>query len=133
MYNTELKEVGLKVTLPKLRVLEVLKQDTSQYITAEDVYKTLLEQGRGMRLTIIYRVLAQFEEVGLVQRLHFEDKPARYTLATENVRNHLVCTTSDKVEGFTDTTIEEYIKEVAKDKGFKVDKYSLTVYGTFEE
>ena len=133
MSNMELKKVGLKVTLPRLTVLEVLKQDTPQYVTAEDVYRILLEQDRGMRLTTIYRVLAQFEDVGLVQRLHLEGGPARYTLATESVCNHLICTTSGKVEGFMDAVIKERINEIAKNNGFKVDRYSLTAYGTFKE
>ena len=133
MSSKELKEVGLKVTLPRLNVLRVLKQSTPQYLTAEDIYTTLIEQDEGIGLATVYRVLAQFEEAGLIQRLNFEGSPTLYTLATGNTYNHLVCSTSGKIGGFIDPVIDRRIKEIAKDKGFKVDKYSLTVYGTFEE
>ena len=133
MSSEELKEVGLKVTLPRLNVLRVLKQSTPQYLTAEDIYTTLIEQDEGIGLATVYRVLAQFEEAGLIQRLNFEGSPTLYTLATGNTYNHLVCSTSGKIGGFIDPVIDRRIKEIAKDKGFKVDKYSLTVYGTFEE
>ena len=132
MSSKELKEVGLKATLPRLNVLRVLKQSTPQYLTAENVYKTLMEQGEGIGPATVYRVLAQFEEAGLIQRLNFEGSPALYTLATGNTYNHLVCSTSGEIGRFTDPIIDKRIKEIAKDKGFKVDKYSLTVYGTFE-
>ena len=133
MSSKELKAVGLKVTLPRLNTLKVLKQSTSQYLTAEDVYKTLIEQDEGIGLATVYRVLAQFEEAGLIQRLSFEEHPTLYTLATGSTYNHLVCSTSGEIGGFTDPIIDGRIKEIAKDKGFKIDKYSLTAYGTFEE
>ena len=133
MSSKELKEVGLKTTLPRLNVLGVLKQSTPQDLTAEDVYTTLIEQDEGIGLATVYRVLAQFEEIGLIQCLKFKGSPALYTLATRNTYNYLVCTTSGKIGEFIDPIIDERIKEIAKDKGFKIDKYSLTVYGTFEE
>lgn len=134
MSSAELKKVGLKVTLPRLKVLEMLEQKSEQHhLTAEDVYKALIEQGEEVGLATVYRVLTQFEQAGIVRRLNFENNISVFELDTGDNHDHLVCAKSGVVKEFTDPVIEERIREIAKDKGFEIANHSLVIYGTFQE
>ncbi|HBQ45133.1 MAG TPA: ferric iron uptake transcriptional regulator [Thiomicrospira sp.] len=134
MRSAELKKVGLKVTLPRLKVLEILEQKSEQHhLTAEDVYKALIEQGEEVGLATVYRVLTQFEQAGIVRRLNFENNISVFELDTGDNHDHLVCVKSGVVKEFTDPVIEERIREIAKDKGFEIANHSLVIYGTFQE
>ena len=134
MSNKELKKVGLNITLPRLQVLSVLeKHSKQQFLSAEDVYKILLDWGYGISLSTVYRVLAQFEKTGVVRRLNFDNNVSVFELDKGDNHDHLVCVKSGKITGFSDPIIEERIQEIAKAKGFKITKQSLVVYGTFEE
>ena len=133
MSSTELKKVGLKVTLPRLKVLEILeKRSEKHHLTAEDVYKMLIEQGEEVGLATVYRVLTQFEQAGIVRRLNFENNISVFELDTGDNHDHLVCIKSGKVEEFTDSIIEERIKEITKERGFTLSSHSLVIYGTSE-
>lgn len=133
MSSTELKKVGLKVTLPRLKVLEILeKRSEKHHLTAEDVYKMLIEQGEEVGLATVYRVLTQFEQAGIVRRLNFESNISVFELDTGDNHDHLVCIKSGKVKEFTDAIIEERIREITKERGFTLASHSLVIYGTCE-
>ncbi len=133
MSSSDLKKVGLKVTLPRLKVLEILEKRTEKHhLTAEDVYKMLIEQGEEVGLATVYRVLTQFEQAGIVRRLSFENNISVFELDTGDNHDHLVCTKTGIVKEFTDSIIEQRIKEIAKEKGYKLATHSLVLYGSFE-
>jgi Fur family ferric uptake transcriptional regulator len=132
MSSSDLKKVGLKVTLPRLKVLEILeKRSEKHHLTAEDVYKMLIEQGEEVGLATVYRVLTQFEQAGIVRRLNFENNISVFELDTGDNHDHLVCVKTGIVKEFTDSIIEERIKDIAKEKGYDLANHSLVVYGTF--
>ncbi len=132
MSSSDLKRVGLKVTLPRLKVLEILeKRSEKHHLTAEDVYKMLIEQGEEVGLATVYRVLTQFEQAGIVRRLNFENNISVFELDTGDNHDHLVCVKTGIVKEFTDSIIEERIKDIAKEKGYDLANHSLVVYGTF--
>ncbi len=134
MSSSDLKKVGLKVTLPRLKVLEILeKRSEKHHLTAEDVYKILIEQGEEVGLATVYRVLTQFEQAGIVRRLNFENNISVFELDTGDNHDHLVCIKSGTVKEFTDAIIEERIKEISKEKGYALATHSLVIYGTYEE
>lgn len=132
MSSSDLKRVGLKVTLPRLKVLEILeKRSEKHHLTAEDVYKMLIEQGEEVGLATVYRVLTQFEQAGIVRRLNFENNISVFELDTGDNHDHLVCVKTGIVKEFTDSIIEERIKDIAKEKGYELANHSLVIYGTF--
>lgn len=134
MSSADLKKVGLKVTLPRLKVLEILEQESEEHhLTAEDVYKILIEQGEEVGLATVYRVLTQFEQAGIVRRLNFENNISVFELDTGDNHDHLVCLKSGKVKEFVDPVIEERIKEIAKEKGYDLSAHSLVIYGTLND
>ena len=134
MSSTDLKRVGLKVTLPRLKVLEILEKRTEKHhLTAEDVYKMLIEQGEEVGLATVYRVLTQFEQAGIVRRLNFENNISVFELDTGDNHDHLVCLKTGIVKEFTDSIIEERIKEIAKEKGYDLANHSLVIYGTYNK
>lgn len=134
MSSAELKKVGLKVTLPRLKVLEILEQEGDEHhLTAEDVYKMLIEQGEEVGLATVYRVLTQFEQAGIVRRLNFENNISVFELDTGDNHDHLVCLKTGKVKEFVDPVIEERIQQIAKEKGYNLSAHSLVIYGTLEE
>lgn len=134
MSSAELKKVGLKVTLPRLKVLEILeKRSEKHHLTAEDVYKILIEQGEEVGLATVYRVLTQFEQAGIVRRLNFENNISVFELDTGDNHDHLVCIKTGRVKEFTDEVIEERIKEISKEKGYTLASHSLVIYGTCED
>ncbi|WP_040725454.1 ferric iron uptake transcriptional regulator [Thiomicrorhabdus sp. Kp2] len=131
MSGAELKKVGLKVTLPRLKILEILeKSGEEHHLTAEDVYKILLEQGEEVGLATVYRVLTQFEQAGIVRRLNFENNISIFELDTGDNHDHLVCLKSGRVKEFVDPVIEERIQEIAKENGYDLSGHSLVIYGT---
>ncbi len=130
MSGAELKKFGLKVTLPRVKILEILERiDDQHHLTAEDVYKILLEQGEEVGLATVYRVLTQFEQAGIVRRLNFENNISIFELDTGDNHDHLVCVKSGKVKEFVDPIIEARIQEIAKESGYKVSSHSLVIYG----
>ena len=130
MSGAELKKVGLKVTLPRLKILEILERSGDEHhLTAEDVYKILLEQGEEVGLATVYRVLTQFEQAGIVRRLNFENNISIFELDTGDNHDHLVCLKSGRVKEFVDPVIEERIKEIAKENGYELSGHSLVIYG----
>lgn len=134
MSSAELKKVGLKVTLPRLKVLEILETQSEQHhLTAEDVYKILIEQGEEVGLATVYRVLTQFEQAGMVRRLNFENNISVFELDTGDNHDHLVCIKTGRVKEFVDPVIEERIQEIAKEKGYELASHSLVIYGTLKE
>ncbi|AZR81926.1 MULTISPECIES: ferric iron uptake transcriptional regulator [Piscirickettsiaceae] len=134
MSSADLKKVGLKVTLPRLKVLEILEQEGDEHhLTAEDVYKMLIDQGEEVGLATVYRVLTQFEQAGIVRRLNFENNISVFELDTGDNHDHLVCLKTGKVKEFVDPVIEERIQEIAKDKGYNLSAHSLVIYGTLKD
>ncbi|MEA3405357.1 MAG: ferric iron uptake transcriptional regulator [Pseudomonadota bacterium] len=134
MSGAELKKVGLKVTLPRLKILEILESaGDDHHLTAEDVYKILLEQDEEVGLATVYRVLTQFEQAGIVRRLNFENNISIFELDTGDNHDHLVCLKTNKVKEFVDPVIEERIQEIAKENGYDLSGHSLVIYGTLKD
>ncbi|MDX1347582.1 MAG: ferric iron uptake transcriptional regulator [Thiomicrorhabdus chilensis] len=134
MSGAELKKKGLKVTLPRLKILEILESaGEDHHLTAEDVYKILLEQGEEVGLATVYRVLTQFEQAGIVRRLNFENNISIFELDTGDNHDHLVCLKSSKVREFVDPVIEERIQEIAKENGYELSGHNLVIYGTLKD
>ena len=134
MSGAELKRKGLKVTLPRLKILEILEvAGEDHHLSAEDVYKMLLEQGEEVGLATVYRVLTQFEQAGIVRRLNFENNISIFELDTGDNHDHIVCIKSGRVKEFVDPVIEERIKEIAAENGYALSGHSLVIYGNLPE
>lgn len=127
--NHQLKEVGLKATLPRLRILEILESNDSLHMSAEDVYKALLDSGEDVGLATVYRTLTQFESAGLIVRHRFEDGRAVFELDRGAHHDHMVCLRCNKVEEFVDETIERRQREIADKAGFEMTDHCLYIYG----
>jgi Fur family ferric uptake transcriptional regulator len=130
--NGQLRKAGLKVTLPRVKVLEILEQvqqqDGPHHLTAEDVYRRLMGDGAEIGLATVYRVLSQFETAGIVQRHHFEGGQALFELARGRHHDHIVCVQCGKVEEFVDDVIESRQQRVAQQRAFDLQKHSLVLY-----
>lgn len=124
----ELKSTGLKATLPRLKILEIFQKGTQRHMTAEDVYRVLLEDRSDVGLATVYRVLAQFEQADILSRSHFESGKAVYELNEGQHHDHLVCLDCGKVEEFYDAEIEKRQQAVAKTKGFAIADHALSLY-----
>jgi Fur family ferric uptake transcriptional regulator len=130
MENQEIRKAGLKVTLPRVKILEVLETSASpRHMTAEDVYKALLERGEEIGLATVYRVLTQFVNAGLVERHHFEGGQAVFELNRGSHHDHIVCAQCGHVEEFYDETIEAHQRKIAERNGFSIRDHSLIIYG----
>lgn len=129
MEKKDLKDAGLKVTLPRMKILEYLELSDIRHQSAEDIYKKLLSEGEEIGLATVYRVLTQFEAAGLVSRHNFEGGHAVFELNQSGHHDHIVCVTCGKVEEFYDDIIESQQLKVAKDKGYRITEHSLTLYG----
>ena len=129
MESRELKKAGLKATLPRLKILEILEQNAHRHMRAEDVYKALLESGDDVGLATVYRVLTQFEAAGLVTRHHFEGGHAVFELNQGVHHDHILCVTCGRVDEFVDETIEERQRAIAKKYGYAITDHSLYIYG----
>jgi len=132
MENQHIRKAGLKVTLPRVKVLEVLEKDPTQHMTAEDVYKRLIENGEEIGLATVYRVLTQFEAAGLVEKHHFESSVSVFELNRGAHHDHIVCTECGHVEEFVDEVIEERQRAIAKQHGFGIKGHSLIIFGECE-
>ena len=126
----ELKNTGLKATLPRLKILEVFQRATLRHMTAEDVYRVLLEDRSDIGLATIYRVLMQFEQAGLLTRSNFESGKAVFELNQGQHHDHLVCIDCGRVEEFFDPEIEQKQHAIAQAKGFQLQDHALALYAT---
>jgi Fur family ferric uptake transcriptional regulator len=128
MQTSDLRKAGLKATLPRLKILEVLQNNREDHLSAEDVYRRLMEDDEDIGLATIYRVLSQFEDAGLVIRHHFEDGHALFELE-QGPHDHLICVKCGKIEEFFDTEIQQRQRDVAQKSGFDLSKHTLVLYG----
>ncbi len=130
MESSDLRNVGLKVTLPRVKILEILEKQTDQrHLSAEQVYKILLSEDEEIGLATVYRVLTQFEAAGLVTRHHFEGGNSIFELNKGSHHDHIVCMKCGKIDEFTDGVIEERQKNIAKKLGYELTDHSLYLYG----
>ena len=125
---TDLKTIGLKATLPRLRILELFEKSNLRHLTAEEVYKILSKEGTDTGLATVYRVLTQFEQAGLLVRHHFESGKAVFELNRGEHHDHLVCMQCGRVEEFFDEGIEKRQIAIAKERGFTIHEHSLHLY-----
>jgi len=128
MENQELRKAGLKVTLPRIKILQILEASPTHHMSAEDVYKALLEAGEDVGLATVYRVLTQFETAGLVSRLHFDSGHSVFELAKGDHHDHMVCMDTGKVIEFMDEDIEKLQQEIARKHGYELVDHSLVLY-----
>ena len=126
----DLKNTGLKVTAPRLKVLEIFHTASTRHLTAEDVYRALLAESVEIGLATVYRVLTQFEQAGILARSHFESGKAVFELNEGQHHDHLVCLDCGKVEEFFDPNIEERQKKIAQEHGFTLQDHALSLYGS---
>lgn len=129
MESKDIKKAGLKVTHPRMKILELLESSDVRHHSAENVYRELMDKGEVIGLATVYRVLAQFVTAGLVERHHFESGQAVFELSEKSHHDHIVCVVCGKVEEFYDEVIENRQKEVASEKGYEVTDHILTLYG----
>ena len=125
--DTELKKAGLKVTLPRLRILELLEEDKA-HLSAEDIYRKLIDAGEEVGLATVYRVLTQFEQAGICIRHNFEEGHAVYELTPSDHHDHMVCLDTGDVIEFTDDVIEERQKILATEHGYEIIDHSMVLY-----
>ena len=128
---SELKSVGLKATLPRLKILSLFETSSERHLTAEDIYRVLLNEHEDIGLATVYRVLTQFEQAGLLIRHHFESGKAVFELNQGGHHDHLVCLQCGRVEEFFDSEIEKRQEKIAKDRGFTIREHSLYLYVDF--
>ena len=128
MESQDLRNAGLKVTHPRLRILDVLEKTQSRHMTAEDIYRRLLEDGEDIGLATVYRVLTQFEAAGLVLKHNFEGGQAVYELDRGGHHDHMVDVESGRVIEFTSPEIERLQHEVAAKHGYEIEEHSLVLY-----
>jgi len=127
--SSELRKAGLKVTLPRMKILDILEHTSSRHQSAEDVYKALLGTGEDIGLATVYRVLTQFEAAGLVKRHHFEGGHSVFELNEGAHHDHILCVKCGKVDEFIDDTIEKRQKAIAADLGYELTDHCLYMYG----
>ncbi|HVW49580.1 MULTISPECIES: ferric iron uptake transcriptional regulator [Trinickia] len=126
---TDLKNIGLKATLPRLKILEIFQRSAVRHLTAEDVYRNLLTEELDIGLATVYRVLTQFEQAGLLSRSNFESGKAVFELNEGSHHDHLVCIDCGRVEEFFDPEIEKRQQKIAEERGFKLQEHALALYG----
>ncbi|MHB1216162.1 MAG: ferric iron uptake transcriptional regulator [Thiobacillus sp.] len=127
-HPSDLKSIGLKATLPRLKILELFEQSNKRHMTAEDVYRLLSDEGQDIGLATVYRVLTQFEQAGLLMRHHFDSDKAVFELNQGEHHDHLVCLQCGKVEEFFDSEIEKRQTRIARERGFTIHDHSLQIY-----
>ena len=127
--SQELKDAGLKITLPRVKILQILESAKVHHVSAEDVYKLLLANDEEIGLATVYRVLTQFEQAGLVTRHNFEGGHSVFELSSEKHHDHIVCVRCGRVEEFIDSQIEQRQEEVARKLGFQLTDHHLNMYG----
>lgn len=127
--SRDLKEAGLKVTGPRMKILQILENAKEHHLSAEDIYRTLVDSAEDIGLATVYRVLTQFEEAGLVVRHHFEGGQSVFEIDHGHHHDHLVCIKCGRVEEFIDAVIEKRQEEIAKNAGYTITDHSLNIYG----
>lgn len=128
MEEKDLRKAGLKITSPRLKVLDVLETSSQRHMSAEAIYRSLLESGEELGLATVYRVLTQFERAGLVSRHNFEGGTAVFELADRTHHDHMVCLDTGKVIEFCDERIEQLQREIAHKYGYEIEEHSLVLY-----
>ncbi|WP_354011379.1 ferric iron uptake transcriptional regulator [Endozoicomonas lisbonensis] len=128
MENQELRKAGLKVTLPRVKILQILEGSKGLHMSAEDVYKALLEAEEDVGLATVYRVLTQFEGAGLVVRHNFDSGHSVFELARGEHHDHMVCMESGEIIEFIDEEIERRQKEIADQHGYEIVDHNLVLY-----
>ena len=129
METQDLKNAGLKATLPRLKILNFLEESKVRHMSAEDVYKAMLEGGEEISLATVYRVLTQFEQAGLVTRHHFEGGHSVFELDQGQHHDHILCVKCGRVDEFVDSMIEERQRKIADEKGYVMTDHSLYIFG----
>ena len=127
--SQDLKDAGLKITLPRIKILQILESSKVHHLSAEDVYKHLLQNDEEIGLATVYRVLTQLESAGLVIRHHFEGGHSVFELSTNDHHDHLVCVKCGLVEEFHDEEIERRQENIALERGFELTDHNLNLYG----
>lgn len=127
--SQDIKDAGLKITHPRVKILQILESSAVHHLSAEDVYKALLSNGEEIGLATVYRVLTQFEDAGLVVRHHFEGGHSVFEVSSDEHHDHIVCVKCGRVEEFRDDEIEVRQKVVAKRLGFELTDHNLNLYG----
>lgn len=127
--NQELKKAGLKVTSPRVKILAIIENSENHHLSAEDVYKELLDNKQEIGIATVYRVLTQFEEAGLLVKHNFEDGRSVFEMASEDHHDHMICQKCGKVEEFFDAEIEARQDKLAESRGFKILHHSHSIYG----
>jgi Fur family ferric uptake transcriptional regulator len=125
----ELKTSGLKATVPRLKVMQIFQDSPRRHLSAEDVYRLLLDEGSDIGLATVYRVLMQFVQAGVLERRHFESGKAVFELNEGGHHDHLVCIRCGRVEEFLDAGIETRQREIARERGFELQEHALALYG----
>lgn len=133
MELADIKKAGLKVTLPRMRILELLESSADRHLKAEDIYKMLLDSGEDIALATVYRVLTQFEAAGLVNRHHFDGGHAVFEIDDCGHHDHLVDIETGQVVEFYDEVIEQRQKKIAADYGFTITEHTMVLYGHFAD
>ncbi|WP_347331805.1 ferric iron uptake transcriptional regulator [Marinimicrobium locisalis] len=126
--NQELRKVGLKVTLPRVKILQMLESSENHHMSAEDVYKALMEAGDDVGLATVYRVLTQFESAGLVERHNFDGGHSVFEIARGEHHDHMVCIDSGEVVEFHNEEIERLQKQIAEEHGYELMDHNLVLY-----
>jgi Fur family transcriptional regulator, ferric uptake regulator len=126
--NPNLKSSGLKATLPRLRILNLFENASVRHMSADDIYRLLMQEGLDIGLATVYRVLTQFEQAGLLIRHHFESGKAVFELNQGGHHDHLVCLQCGRVEEFYDAEIEKRQERIAHERGFSIHEHSLSLY-----
>ncbi|MDP6197721.1 MAG: ferric iron uptake transcriptional regulator [Porticoccaceae bacterium] len=126
--DQELKKVGLKVTLPRVKILQILENSPDRHMTAEDIYQLLRDAGEDVGIATVYRVLTQFEVAGLIERHNFDNGPAVYELNRGEHHDHMVCTETGAVIEFHNEEIEKIQETLANQKGYELVGHSLVLY-----
>ena len=128
MERQDLRKAGLKVTVPRLKILEILEASSDRHLSAEDIYRALTDSGEEIGLATVYRVLTQFERAGLVSRNNFESGTAIFELADTAHHDHMVCVETGHVVEFYDARIEQLQEEIAARHGYEIEDHSLVLY-----
>lgn len=133
MESKDIRAAGLKVTLPRLKILDMLESSGNRHLSAEDLYKALLDDGEEIGLATVYRVLTQFEGAGLVNRHHFEGGNSVFELSQGEHHDHILCVKCGRVDEFCDEIIEQRQRLIAEENGYEMTDHSLYIYGVCSE
>ena len=128
--DKNLRKAGLKVTLPRVRILEIFEQSEEKHLSAEDIYNKIRDAGDEVGLATVYRVLTQFESAGILMKQNFEDNYSVYELVTDDHHDHMVCIDSGTVIEFKNDLIEDEQEKIAREHGYKIVDHKLVLYVT---